>query len=336
MAPRTGASQTAAARTARKTSTAARKQTKNVRQEAPPSPEIQPKPRPTPTKQLPPHLTQPTTETTDHHDQQALPGIGTLHNGGGDDDGFDGGHENSSRGDNGDDEGDQYNNGNNYGDGYGSGDHDYNDGGYDREGSGGFSGSYSGTLDGDYGRGNGHPGWGHRHTGSHGTVEVDEYESEPEEYDQKSTWQELSFHSKLLTCGVERAHETSAEVDDDSDLVVPFDIPVDGVNHTMNLPPDISWDDFEWEIARRLKTLPSDVSLAYKLASQTKAEMARALVDEKGLEDLMRRCKPFVDGTRKCGRGKEFCVQLFPRITVSKDVPVPTKMQKVYSRFLEK
>lgn len=115
------------------------------------------------------------------------------------------------------------------------------------------------------------------------------------------------------------------------DLLVPFDIPVAGVNHTMSFSLDISWDDFEWDIARKLNTSPSDVSLSYKLASQTKTEMARALTDEKDLEDLMRRCKPFLDGTKKCGRGKEFCVQLFPRITVSTP---PAKTQKVY--FSEK
>lgn len=139
--------------------------------------------------------------------------------------------------------------------------------------------------------------------------------------------------SRLLTCDVDCSREASIEVDDGVDLFVSFDIPVKGVNHTMTFLLDVSWDDFQWEIARKLNNLPVDVRLSYKLASQTKADMARALADEKDLEDLMRRCKPFVDGTKKCGRGKEFCVQLFPRITVTKDVPIPTKTQKVNPFF---
>ena len=119
--------------------------------------------------------------------------------------------------------------------------------------------------------------------------------------------QELSSYCGLLTYGVESAHKAPIEVYN-GDLCIPFDIPVEGVNHTMTFSLDVSWDGFEWEIAWKLKKLPSNVSLSYKLASQTKAEMARALANKKDLEDLMQHCKPFVDGTRKCRRGKEFCV----------------------------
>lgn len=139
----------------------------------------------------------------------------------------------------------------------------------------------------------------------------------------------------LLTHDIEDTREESIEVDDDSNVLVPFDIPVDGVNHTMKFALNVLWDDFEWGVAQKLDALPADVSLSYKLASQTKTEMARALVDEKDLEDLMRRCRPFMDGTKSCGRGKEFCVQLFPKITV-RDTPAPTQTQKVWFRFSEK
>ena len=141
-------------------------------------------------------------------------------------------------------------------------------------------------------------------------------------------WHKLYF-CRLLTSEVEHVHESSIEVDDDGNLLVPFDIPVEGVNHTMTFPLDISWNNFEWEIVQKLEALPSNVHLLYKLASQMKAEMPRALANEKGLKDLMRRCDPFVNGQKKCGRGKEFCIQLFQKVTVSRDVPTPTQTQKV-------
>ena len=101
------------------------------------------------------------------------------------------------------------------------------------------------------------------------------------------------------------------------------------MNHRATFSLDVSWGDFEWEITRKLRAHPSDVILSYRLASQPKTEMARALADEKDLEDLMQRCEPFVDGTKKCGRGKEFCVQLFAKITASEDAPTPTQTRKV-------
>ena len=118
------------------------------------------------------------------------------------------------------------------------------------------------------------------------------------------------------------------EVDDDDDLPVPFDIPVEGVNHAMTFPLDVSWDDFEWKISQKLDSLPSEIALSYKLASQTNAEMARALTSEEDLEDLMRRSKPFIDGTERCARGKEFRVQLFAKV-VKKDEVAATQTKKV-------
>ena len=142
--------------------------------------------------------------------------------------------------------------------------------------------------------------------------------------------QESLIYCESLTYELECLCKAPIEVvDNNNNLLVPFDRNVEGVNYSLVVPLDISWDDFEWEISRKLKTLPPDVSLLYKLASQIKAEMARDVVNEKDLEDLMWRCKPFVDGMKKCGRGKEFCVQLFPRIVASKDAPVPTPTQKV-------
>jgi hypothetical protein len=138
----------------------------------------------------------------------------------------------------------------------------------------------------------------------------------------------MTEHQQLLTYETECAREESVEVDDDSNLLVPFDIPVEGVNHAITFPLDVSWDDFEWEIAQKLKSLPSEVTLSYKLASQTKTEMARALASEEDLEGLMQRSKPFVDGTKKCGRGKEFRVQLFAKV-VKKDESTATQTKKV-------
>ena len=265
---------------------------------------------------------------------------------GGYDDGYDGG----------------YNGG--YDDGYdGRYDGGYN-GGYNGEhdggsdGGGGFNGGSNGGSNGpspnghyDNGFGSGHSGdhrakfyrsgddhseRGSKRTGSLDVAEPDEYGTELEQYGrspkQQGMWHELYFH-RLLTSEVEHVREPSIEVDDDGDLLVPFDIPVEGVNHTMTFRLDVSWNNFEWEIAQKLKALPSNIHLSYKLASQTKAEMPRALANEKDLEDLMRRCEPFVSGQKKCGRGKEFCVQLFPKVTVSRDVPTPTQTQKVHLFF---
>ena len=124
--------------------------------------------------------------------------------------------------------------------------------------------------------------------------------------------------------------ETEDEEDDDSNCVLPFDIPVEGVNHTLEFTLGVEWDDFQWEVSQKLHVHPTDVKLSYKLASQPKAEMERALVDEKDLADLIRRSRPFVNGTKKCARGKEFSVQLYPKIAVSKsmDGEKPTPTQK--------
>jgi hypothetical protein len=83
----------------------------------------------------------------------------------------------------------------------------------------------------------------------------------------------------------------------------------------------IYWGDFQWDVARKLRVLPTGVELSYKLASQPKGDLARALVDERDFSDLIQRSRPFVNGTKVCGRGKEFCVQLFPRITFKQKEP---------------
>lgn len=102
-------------------------------------------------------------------------------------------------------------------------------------------------------------------------------------------------------------------------MLIPFDLPVDGVNHTLKLPSDIDWWNFQWEVAGKLRVFPADIQLSYKLASQPKGDLARALTGEQDLAGLVERSWPFVNGTRKCGRGKEFCVQLFPKVSARKD-----------------
>ena len=83
-------------------------------------------------------------------------------------------------------------------------------------------------------------------------------------------------------------------------LIIRFDIPVDGINHTLELATSISWEDFKWEVASALRVLPSEIQLSYKLASQMKDEFARALVKRQDLTYLMQECKPFLTGERKC------------------------------------
>ena len=83
-------------------------------------------------------------------------------------------------------------------------------------------------------------------------------------------------------------------------LIVQFDIPVNSVNHTLKLATDTLWEDFRWEVASALRVLPSEIQLSYKLASQTKDELARALAKSQDLTYLMQECKPFLTGERKC------------------------------------
>jgi hypothetical protein len=81
---------------------------------------------------------------------------------------------------------------------------------------------------------------------------------------------------------------------------------------------------------------PTDVELSYKLPSQLKGDLPRALADEQDFLNLMQRSRPFVDGTKVCARGKDFCVQLLPKIAVNKNAASTdnikltlTQMQKV-------
>ena len=134
---------------------------------------------------------------------------------------------------------------------------------------------------------------------------------------------------------------TDEDDEDDSNLSIPFDIPIEDVNHTLKFRLDIKWDDFRWDVARKLHVFPDEFELSYKLASQPKGDMARALVDEQGFTDLVKRSRPFVNGTKACGRGKEFSVQLFPKITASKSgasgdgntKSIPAKTRKVCLHF---
>ena len=124
--------------------------------------------------------------------------------------------------------------------------------------------------------------------------------------------------------------------EDDSNCVIPFDIPVEGVNHSLKFALGVQWVDLQWVVAQKLHAHPMGVKLSYKLTSQPKADIPRALVDEKDLADLVCRSRPYINGTKKCGRGKEFCVQLFPKITVSKNTdekPTLTKTKKVWLCF---
>ena len=63
-----------------------------------------------------------------------------------------------------------------------------------------------------------------------------------------------------------------------------------------------------------------DFELSYKLTSQPKGDLARALADENDFADLIQHLRPYVNGTKSCMRGKEFCVQLVPKITVNENV----------------
>lgn len=96
-------------------------------------------------------------------------------------------------------------------------------------------------------------------------------------------------------------------------LTVRFDIPVDGVNHTLEFTTDVSWDEFQWGVADILRVRPSEIQLSYKLASQTKDDLARALVKSQDLAYLMQECKPFLTGEKRCRGKKEFRVQLMSR-----------------------
>ena len=109
--------------------------------------------------------------------------------------------------------------------------------------------------------------------------------------------------------------------EDDSNIPVPFDIPVEGVNHRLTLPLGISWSKFQWEVAEKLHAFPLDVELSYKLSSQTRADLARALVGEDDFVGLIQRVQPHLNGTKPVGKGKgkEFCVQLFAKIKKGKD-----------------
>lgn len=98
---------------------------------------------------------------------------------------------------------------------------------------------------------------------------------------------------------------------------VRFDIPVDGVNHTLEFTTDVSWEDFQWEVADILRVRPSEMQLSYKLASQTKDDLARALMKSQDLAYLMQECRPFLTGEKKCRGGKEFRVQLTSRSMAS-------------------
>lgn len=100
-------------------------------------------------------------------------------------------------------------------------------------------------------------------------------------------------------------------------LIAPFDIPVDGVNHTLEFATDVLWEDFRWEVASLLRVLPGEIQLSYKLASQTKDKLARALVKSQDLVYLMRECKPFLTREKKCRGDKPFHVQLTSRSTAS-------------------
>ena len=113
-------------------------------------------------------------------------------------------------------------------------------------------------------------------------------------------------------------------------LIVRFDIPVDSINHTLKLATDTSWEDFRWEVVSALRVLPSEIQLSYKLASQTKDELARALAKSQDLTYLMQECKPFLTGERKCRGNKEFRIQLTSQSTVSgvKEDPKPGPGQR--------
>ena len=117
----------------------------------------------------------------------------------------------------------------------------------------------------------------------------------------------------------EPVDEDDEDGEDDSNLNVPFDIPIEGVNHTLEFLLRVSWDEFQWQVAQKLHVHPTDVELSYKLPSQLKGDLPRALTDEQDFSNLMQRSRPFVDGTKVCGRGKDFCVQLFPKIVVNKN-----------------
>lgn len=107
------------------------------------------------------------------------------------------------------------------------------------------------------------------------------------------------------------------EVEVHPKLTIWFDIPVNGVNHTLEFSTDVLWEDFEWKVAATLGVRPSEVQLSYKLASQTKDDLARALVKSQDLAYLMQECKPFLTGEKRCRGNKEFRVQLTSRSAAS-------------------
>ena len=86
------------------------------------------------------------------------------------------------------------------------------------------------------------------------------------------------------------------------------------------------------DIGETLHLRPHEFQLSYKLASQTKDDLARALVKKQDLTYLMQECKPFLTGEKKCRGNKEFRVQLASRSTnaVKEDTkPVSHKGKKV-------
>ena len=119
---------------------------------------------------------------------------------------------------------------------------------------------------------------------------------------------------------VDEDNEDDEDEEDDSDLPVPFDIPIEGVNYSLKFPLGVDWDEFRWDVAKKLQLSLMDFELSYKLTSQPKGDLARALADENDFADLIQRSRPYVNGTKSCARGKEFHVQLVPKIIVNENV----------------
>lgn len=326
-------SQTAPAREARSKYAAARRQAEDIVKDAPP------KERPKPRKRNQQHSAQQATnpskqgdltiirggssggynrgrdERDSRYDEEDSGGFNGEYTGyvNGEKDSENDGENNSKNDGESDSENNSENNSENDGENDGENDNEFNGklGGKYKSGQGEYRGRHSGNLAGS-----------------------DEYGSEPEQYgqhEQEGKPTRFTTFYKLLMYKLKDTQDLSIEEIDEGDLLVPFDIPVDEVNHTMDFTLDTAWEDFEWEVTQKLNVSPVDMSLSYKLASQTKAEMARALVSKKDFEGLIHGCKPFIDGTKKCPRGKEFRVQLLPKITVKKEATVQPQNKKVCS-----
>lgn len=97
---------------------------------------------------------------------------------------------------------------------------------------------------------------------------------------------------------------------DQAPLDIPFSVPCDGANSTLNVQDTVTFKDLMSELANTLSIAPKDVKVAYRFSTEPRNAPWSHLKTEQDLEQLFQKARKALENPKKGKTSRMFAVKL--------------------------